>query len=62
MKLDRHLLLCLRLTQNYLEHLQNNTPLHPWFDHTFGAADGWQNVPVHSFREEKEYETEIDIS
>ncbi len=53
--------LCLRLTQNYLDHLQGAAPLDPWFDRTFSANEGWQNIPVYSFREEMQYETEIDI-
>ncbi len=59
--MEKALPLCLRLTQNYLEHLQSGAPLAPWFDRTFGPADGWQNIPVYSFREEMEYEAEIDI-
>ena len=46
---------CLSLLADYRAYLAGQ-PLSSAFDRTFGAGEGWQNVPVLSEQEEKNYE------
>ncbi len=45
---------CLSLLADYRAYMEG-APLSSAFDRTFGAGEGWQNIPVLSEREEKEY-------
>ena len=46
---------CLSLLADYRAYLAGQ-PLSSAFDRTFGAGEGWQNIPVLSEQEEKNYE------
>ena len=44
--------LCLSLTKNYIAFFNHGEPLSPYFRHTFGPKQGWENIPVLSLKED----------
>jgi len=47
---------CLLLTDEFISFVNSGKPLSDRFNPTFGPAEGWQNIPVLSSEEEKNYE------
>lgn len=48
--------LCLKLSDNLLNHANGGEELLPWFGKTFEKGDDWQAIPILSPEEERHYE------
>lgn len=47
---------CLEVTDSYIPCLISPRPLAPIFNCTFGPQNGWQDIPVLTYKKEKTYE------
>ncbi|MDD5968676.1 MAG: zinc dependent phospholipase C family protein [Anaerostipes sp.] len=54
--MDSAIPLCLKLTENLMEHLNHYVPLDQEFLQTFGPGPDWESIPILSPKEEKTYE------